>query len=267
MIENPYVALTHAFNTGRLRALLSSGQAVVLHRLAVASKDGDWILREDEETTRHVLDVLAAHGARYRFGAPLAPRWLAGGWSAHLEFRAQGLRLRTDFVSRPPRIEPASLAALWAEADRNGTTVVPLEPLAAIKLTDREKDYAVVGELARRMEDPRAQLLYSRSSRDLIELARLHPVQAREVGARRPLLLLIPRGRDALDEALDRERRRLMRANEERLGRYREAYRAWAAAWPDVQRAIHGLPLPEAHEIVLARADGVLPEGPIGEGP
>lgn len=82
--ETPYVALTRAFNEGRLRALLSSGQAVVLHRLAVASKDGDWILREDTEATAHVLGVLAAHGARYRFGAPLDPRWLAGGWSSHL---------------------------------------------------------------------------------------------------------------------------------------------------------------------------------------
>jgi hypothetical protein len=170
-------------------------------------------------------------------------------------------------VSRPPRIEPANLAALWAEADRNGTSVVPLEPLAAIKLTDREKDYAVVGELARRMKDPRAQLLYSRSSRDLLAMAQPHAELIRELGERRPLLLVIPRGRDALDEALDRERRRLMRANEERLGRYREAYRGWAAVWPDVQRAIEGLPLQEAHEILVARAVGVLPEEPVGGGP
>jgi hypothetical protein len=61
---------------------------VVLHRLAIMSKDGDWVLRED--------------------------------------------------------------------AEAGGTDVVPLEPLAAMKLTKREKDYAVIGELARRMTDPRA---------------------------------------------------------------------------------------------------------------
>ena len=43
---NIYLELTEAFNTGALRAIICSGQAVVLHRLAIMSKDGDWILRE-----------------------------------------------------------------------------------------------------------------------------------------------------------------------------------------------------------------------------
>lgn len=46
-MDNPYLELTEELNRGRLRALLSSGQAVVVHRLAIMSKDGDWILRED----------------------------------------------------------------------------------------------------------------------------------------------------------------------------------------------------------------------------
>lgn len=50
--DNPYVELTAAFNRECLRAVLSSGQAVVLHRLAVMSKDGDWILRERENEER-----------------------------------------------------------------------------------------------------------------------------------------------------------------------------------------------------------------------
>ena len=54
---------------------------------------------------------------------------------------------------------------MWREAEQTGDPVVGLEPLAALKLTDREKDYAVVGELARRMTDPRSQLRWSRSSR------------------------------------------------------------------------------------------------------
>ena len=40
-MTNPYLDLTAAFNQGRRRALVSSGQAVVLHRLAIMSKDGD----------------------------------------------------------------------------------------------------------------------------------------------------------------------------------------------------------------------------------
>src|SRR6185436_10598817 len=97
----------------------------------------------------YVLEVLSSQGARYRFGAPLDLRWLAGGWSSHFEFRREALRLRTDFVTRPPRIAPEQLARMWEEAEATGNVVVDVEPLAALKLTNREKDYAVVGELAR----------------------------------------------------------------------------------------------------------------------
>ncbi len=152
MTGNPYVELTADLNQGRLRAVLSSGQAVVVHRLAVMSKDGDWILREDDEALAHVLAVLGERGARYRFGAPLDRRWLAGGWSSHLEHRLDRLRLRTDFVTGPPRISPDELAQIWRDAEDEDVPVVGLEPLAELKKTNREKDYVVIGELARRME-------------------------------------------------------------------------------------------------------------------
>ncbi len=261
-MDNPYLKLTEEFNQGRLRALLSSGQAVVVHRLAIMSKDGDWILREDAETVDHVLAVLSLHGARYRFGAPLNLRWLAGGWSAHFDFHRDALRLRTDFVTRPPRITADQLAQMWMKAETTGNEVVEPAPLAALKLTNREKDYAVVGELARLMTDPRSQLLYSRSSRDLIELAEAHPAALAEAIRQRPLLTQIADGREVLEEALDRERRMLIRANEERLARYQSAAEAWAAIWPDVQRQIAGLPLPEAHLLVTSRAEGTLPFKP-----
>jgi hypothetical protein len=261
-MSNPYLDLTEEFNRGRLRTLLSSGQAVVVHRLAIMSKDGDWILREDDEAVGHVLEVLSLQGARYRFGAPLDLRWLAGGWSAHLEHRREALRVRTDFVTRPPRIAPEQLAHMWKEAEATSNDVVAVEPLAAMKLTNRDKDYAVVGELARLMTDPRSQLLYSRSSRDLIKLAEEHPEALAEATRQRPLLALIPEGREILEEALDRERRALIRANEERLARYMAAAGDWAKLWPDVQRQIEGLSLPDAHRLMISRAEGVLPFEP-----
>lgn len=261
-MDNPYLELTEEFNRGRLRVLLSSGQAVVVHRLAVMSKDGDWILREDAEAVGHVLEVLSLHGAHYRFGAPLDLRWLAGGWSAHLEFRRESLRIRTDFVARPPRIAPEQLARMWEEAEATGNEVVGLEPLAALKLTNREKDYAVIGELARMMADPRSQLLYSRSSRDLIDLAGEHPEALAEAIRQRPLLAHIAEGREVLEEALDRERRTLMRINEERLARYEAAAEAWAKLWPEVQRQMEHLSLLDAHRVVTSRAEGVLPFEP-----
>ena len=97
MKTNIYLQLTNEFNAGKVRAVICSGQAAVLHRVAIMSKDGDWILREDPETCRHVLMALERHGAHYRFGAPLDIRWLAGGWSAHFEFTMDVLRVRADF--------------------------------------------------------------------------------------------------------------------------------------------------------------------------
>jgi len=175
MSMNIYAALTHEFNaSGRLRAVISSGQAVVLHRLAIMSKDGDWILREDEEALRHVLEVLSRHGAQYRLSAPLDLRWMQGGWSAHLQFCQDNLRIRTDFVTRPPRISPEELARIWESQEGKDIPVVDLPSLAKIKKTNREKDYAIIGELARKMVEPRQQLLHARSARDLIALADEH---------------------------------------------------------------------------------------------
>jgi hypothetical protein len=256
---NVYVDLTREFNAGRLRAVICSGQAVVLHRLATMSKDGDWILREDEEALAHVLAVLSQHGARYRFGAPLDVRWMAGGWSSHLEFRERGLRVRTDFFTRPPRVSAEELARMWREQEGRDPPFVDARLLAELKKTDREKDYAVIGELARIMTDPRDLLLCSRSARDLIELARAHPKLLEELKKARPLLAEVGRGRERVEEALDRERRALMRANEERLDAYRRAAARWADAWHDLERQTAGLPLAAVHERLVAKAQDLLP--------
>ena len=74
--RNIYFDLTRAFNERGRNVVLCSGQAVVYYRLAILSKDGDWIIRETAESCAAVLAVLAARGARYRPGAPLDPRWL-----------------------------------------------------------------------------------------------------------------------------------------------------------------------------------------------
>lgn len=138
---NVYIALTKRFNGGRLKAIICSGQAVVLHRLAIMSKDGDWILREDAESLGHVLGVLSEHGARYRFGAPLDTRWMSGGWSSHFEFRRDKLRVRTDFFTRPPRISASRLEEIWKEQEGRDLPFLSATDLADMKKTDRERDY------------------------------------------------------------------------------------------------------------------------------
>ena len=261
-----YLTLTREFNEGALRAILSSGQAVVLHRLAVMSKDGDWILRESEDALAHVLGVLERHGARYRYGAPLELRWMRGGWSAHFEFRSEAIRVRTDFVTRPPRLDADDLAALWREQASSALPVVDPRRLIELKKTNREKDYSVIGELARLLDDPRQQFLASRSARDLVALARAQPDLVKELAATRPVLAETGAGIDALAAALDAERRSLIRANERRLRRYMEAAAGWAARWPAVEAEIAGLPLGRAHGVIADRAEGVLPLEP-PEGP
>ncbi len=143
--------------------------------------------------------------------------------------------------------------------------VIGLEPLAKLKKTNREKDYAVIGELARQMEDVRARILFSRSARDLLRLARTHGDLVEDLAGQRPLLLRAGDGRDVLEEALDAERRTLMRANEERLLAYREAMQGWTEVWPEVAAEIAELSLTEAHAVVMKRAAGVLPWAPATE--
>jgi hypothetical protein len=262
MTTGIYQALTRELNQGRVRAIISSGQAVVLHGLAMMSKDGDWILREDAEALEHVLAVLAARGARYRFGAPLDLRWLARGWSAHLQFQHEDLRIRTDFVTRPARLSEQDLVQLWADAREQDLPVVGIEPLARIKRTNREKDYAVIGELARLMTDVRDRLRHSRSARDLLGLAARHPLEVQALADERPALQAIPEGREALEVALDAERRALMRANEDRLAIYVRAASAWVEHWKQIAGELAAVPLQVAHARMVKAAEDVLPVDP-----
>ena len=132
--------------------------------------------------------------------------------------------------------------------------------LAETKKTNRERDHAVIGELARLLAEPRDHLLYSRSARDLAELADRHPDLLPALASVRPLLAGIHQGRDWLEAALDAERRELIRANERRLSAYLEAAEEWERAWPRIGRAIAGLPLGQQHRILLGEAPGLLAE-------
>lgn len=260
--ETPiYLALTRAFNAGRVRTILSSGQAVVVHRITMQSKDGDWLIREDEEACRAVLGELAARGARYRYGAPLHPRWLAGGWSAHFEFEDQGLRIRTDFVSRPPRLSAERLARLWSEAATCDLPVVGIPDLIELKRTDRERDYVIIGALAQRLGDPALELVRGRDPERIASLRRSHPALAAAAQAERPWLATAA-DPDIIAEHLDAERRADMRRNRERLATYATAAARWRDAWPDLAPRLAGTALPDVHAALCAAAADLLPEQP-----
>lgn len=259
---NIYINLTNQFNEGRLRAILSSGQAVVLHRFAIMSKDGDWIIREDLEALNHILTVLDRYNTRYRFGAPLDIRWLAGGWSSHFEFMHEGIRIRTDFVSRPPRISADRLACVWKEQESLKFPFVDLPDLAELKKTNREKDYAIIGELSRRMKNAEDRLRYSRSARDISEEYHRNPEKTATLLAERGIASGTIKSIDTLEAALDAERRRLIHENERRLAGYATAAKEWSVRWKAIEKETAGLPLQEAHQVFVRGAEKHLPKIP-----
>lgn len=252
MPGNVYFELTRAFNARRPNVALASGQAVVYYRVAIMSKDGDWVIREDAGACDEVLHVLAEHGARYRPGAPLDVRWLAGGWSSHFEFRdARGRRVRCDFFSRPPRVDRAALAALFRDA-RDPLLAVDLESLIRMKQTQRDKDYAVIGELARRLP-PEREVLVTTDPDRLLELASTHG----QSSTRAAVVAARAGDRDGVVVALARERDALQQADRVRLDRYAAAARPFLEAFAGLDDRARALP--GAHHALRQTAERLLP--------
>lgn len=254
-MANTYFALTEEFNAGASVAALGSGQAVVFYRVSMMSKDGDWVLREVADACRQVLSVLERHGARYRPGAPLDVRWLAGGWSSHFEFFDRDRRrIRCDFVSRPPRVPPAELEALFAHpAEPPGLLVVGVEPLIRMKRTQRAKDYPVIGELARLLP-PAREIEMTTDPDRILELAPLHGA----VSARPSVRAAHRRTpRHQVVTALATEIDAWQQEDAARVARYEGAARPYIAAFRNA--GLGALPLAEAHQAVLALAEELLP--------
>lgn len=260
LVHNLYFDLTRELNAEGSIAALASGQAVVYYRLAIMSKDGDWILQETPEACGRALDVLARHGARYRPGAPLDVRWLASGWSSHFEFfDPQGRRIRCDFVTRPPRVPPDELAALFA-SPAEPTLVVPIEALILMKQTQRAKDYPVIGELARRLPPEREIELTTDPDRVLA----LAPLYGQ--GSRRRAVQAAHerRSRDAVVVELAREADRMQTEDRARLGRFHAASQPYLREFQAAGVSV--MHLPEAHQRVVELAECTLPFDPFARG-
>ncbi len=260
--ENVYFQLTAAFNAAGRIAVLASGQAVVWYRLAMMSKDGDWILRPTDAACARVREVLAERGARYRSGAPLDSRWLAGGWSSHFEFfDARRRRVRCDFFSRPPRLAPERLDALFAApVPADQLPVVDVESLIRMKRTQRAKDYPVIGELARLLT-PASELELTTDPDRILELAGDHGD-----ASRRPAVQAAARGRGrlAVVVALAEEIDRFQQRDRARVERYDRASTAYRRALRRFERG--DLRLPAGHDRLLELAERLLPEAPADTG-
>ncbi len=253
--DNVYFELTAAFNAAGRIAVLASGQAVVWYRLAMMSKDGDWILRETDAACQRVRAVLAERGGRYRSGAPLDPRWLAGGWSSHFELLdKQSRRVRCDFFSRPPRVAPERLAALLDAPEPTGEMpVVDVESLIRMKQTQRAKDYPVIGELARLLP-PEQELELTTDPDRVLELAAEHGRKSRRQSVR---TAVAGRGRLAVVVALAEEIDGYQQQDRARVERYERASTAYRQALRRFAR--EDLSLPGGHDRLLALAERHLP--------
>lgn len=259
-MRNTYFDLTEEMNAGGAPiAALASGQAVVFYRLALMSKDGDWILQETPEACRRALAVLQKYEAHYRPGAPLDVRWLRGGWSSHFElFDPQNRRIRCDFVSRPPRVRSEEVAALFSPSQEpEPLLVVGLEPLIRMKQTQRAKDYPIIGELARLLT-PEKELELTTDPDRVLALA---PVYGKDSGRSSVQVARAGGSREDVVVALAREADRLQQQDRARLEKYRRASEPY---FRELQAArIGDLALPEAHERICDLAERWLPYNPL----
>lgn len=254
LVPNIYFELTEAFNRGGPIVALASGQAVVFYRIAIMSKDGDWIIRETPDACERVLAELDRHGARCRPGAPLDVRWLAGGWSSHFEFSDRGRRIRCDFISRPPRVDLAVVHARFQGAPPDSRLLaIDPESLLLMKQTQRAKDYVVIAELARRLPPEREIALTTDPDR-ILELA-----STAGASSTRPAVVAARtgQGRRAVVLALAAETDDLQQADRRRLLRYTTAARPYLDAWAESR--IGELPLPDGHRRSLELAERWLP--------
>jgi hypothetical protein len=260
---NPYFAFTDACNARHPLVILASGQACVWYRLTLASKDGDWIIAENSEACSVVIAQLQLQGAKYRLGAPLHPRWLAAGWSSHFEaIQGDGTRLRFDFVSRPPRIDPIALTALWGRVHAGSPAVVDPETLIRLKQTLRLKDYPFIGALASKLPDPESQIRWTIDPAHLQGLISAHPELMPTLVQHRPVVAEIlqraSRDEDALAVAIDGEIRSWRRADDQRITRYTRAIEPWSRRFRELD--LQTMPLTAAHACMIESASGILPE-------
>jgi hypothetical protein len=258
--SNFYFDLTRELNTDRCIVLLASGQAVVYYRLALMSKDGDWILEETPAACLRVLEVLGRHGARYRSGAPLDVRWLAGGWSSHFELLdEQRRRIRCDFFTRPPRIPQTWLKTAFSSFAAGDLAVIDLPSLILMKKTQRAKDYPVIGELAKRLP-PELEIDETTDPDRILELAPVFGSTSSRPAVRKALE---GSGRLAVVLALAEEIDQLQNLDRSRVQRYDAAAEPYRRALLGFETS--GATLEESHQEFCRLAEDLLPRRPLEE--
>ena len=263
-MDNPYIELHREFRAAGAEVLLSSGQACVVFGIAAFSRDGDWIVRETENSCAAILDVLGRHGAQYRLGVPLHPDWLRLGLTSHFEFQTDsGFRMRTDFCSRPPRVP--DVERMWKRTMRiENIDVVDVESLVQLKQTRRLRDYSVVGALAEvaglQENAPELALGYLQDYALLSRAVDRWPGEAASCDREAVQLLLKHLPRSEVVAALAIEQDARMQEDQRRIDAIRIQIDDYAREFARLRAEWRktGMPLKEQHRQLSARAQELL---------
>jgi hypothetical protein len=266
-MHNPYFQLHKEFTAKGARLLISSGQACVLYGLAAFSKDGDWIIEETDSNCSKILAVLESKKARYRLGAPLDIRWLSGGWSSHFEFTNEnGMRVRTDFVSRPPRIPDPRL--LWNRAlVKQGIDIVDIEELILLKETRRQRDYSIIGSIADvcgfNENNAAIALQYLQDYDTLAESVARWPQMAAQSQRLAVQLIVSGAPRREVVSSLAQEQDELIQADTKRIATYRAMSKEYDRRFAELKATWEPAPPPlsSQHEQLVSIATQCLPCG------
>lgn len=145
-----------ALEERRVRYLLISGQATVLHGASAFSEDVDLWVDPATINWRRMLDALEACEARvHKLTPPLQPQYAVRGHGFHFRLpsaETPALESFVDVMGAPPRV--ASFAdcrerATGFDTDWGHLPVMSPGDLVLIKRTQRLADYAVISSLVR----------------------------------------------------------------------------------------------------------------------
>jgi hypothetical protein len=173
--------------------------------------------------------------------------------------------VRTDFCSRPPRIN--DIKRLWKDAvQKSDISIVDAQSLIQLKLTRRSRDYIVIGALAEELglngNLPELALEYLQDYTPLATAVKRWPDTAAQCSREAVRLILQNGSREDVVNSLARERDRMMEADEKRIQRmlcasagYQEAVSILKKSWKQ-----QGTKLSQQHADICSAAVPLLEE-------